>query len=151
MYNMPVFSVVPIDKWRYGWSSSAHWELHCRIQLRHLRYRSCHVDSTTQHKTLNLEELHFWSLLRTEHAYVFNPVCTFYIYRIYSRKFCPHVFFAPQIFKHFGRAFFPRISRPSILHLGQSTWYHIHTAEVSSLSLLLSFRNVGFQLFSSER
>jgi hypothetical protein len=106
MYNMPVFSVVPIDKWRYGRSSSAHWELHCRIQLRHLRYRSCHVDSTTQHKTLNLEGLHFWSL-RTEHAYVFNPVCTFYIYRIYSRNFRPHVFFAPQIFKHFGRVFFP--------------------------------------------
>jgi hypothetical protein len=42
------------------------------------------------------------------------------VYHIYSRNFRPDIFFAPQFFKRF-RGFPPRISWPSILHLGMVT------------------------------
>jgi hypothetical protein len=62
------------------------------------------------------------------------------IYRI-----CSHNFRTP-IFKAFLEGF-PHLSQPSILHLGMVTHSYCRNC---SLSLLLSFRNVGFQLFSSE-
>jgi hypothetical protein len=62
-------------------------------------------------------------------------------------------FFALAYFSHpnfssIFRGIFPPISQPSILHLGMVTHPYCRNC---SLSLLLSHRNVGFQLFLSDR